>query len=128
MCSSDLAIRDVDEMTNAGFKALARRLCVGHAHVCPVRWGCDVMVFGQRVRPGQLIHADKHGFLAIPEDDQGRLLEASRFMDTNECETVIAAARSLAGVPTEEALRRLDAAAAEFSANATRTFSRQGEW
>ena len=45
-----------------------------------------------------------------------------------DAETVIAAARSLAGVPTEEALRRLDAAAAEFSANATRTFSRQGEW
>ena len=30
---TDGAIRDVDEMTNAGFKALARRLCVGHAIV-----------------------------------------------------------------------------------------------
>ena len=36
----DGAIRDLDEMTNAGFKALAQRLCVGHAHVIPVRWGC----------------------------------------------------------------------------------------
>ena len=25
-------IRDVDEMCNAGFKALARRFCVGHAY------------------------------------------------------------------------------------------------
>ena len=32
---TDGAIRDVDEMTNAGFKALARRLCVGHALVHP---------------------------------------------------------------------------------------------
>src|SRR6266850_6867260 len=39
---TDGAIRDVDEMTNAGFKALARRLYVGHAHVVPVRWGCPV--------------------------------------------------------------------------------------
>ena len=32
----DGAVRDVDEMTNAGFKALARRLCVGHAFATPV--------------------------------------------------------------------------------------------
>jgi hypothetical protein len=36
---TDGAVRDVDEMTNAGFKALARRMCVGHAWVCPVKWG-----------------------------------------------------------------------------------------
>ena len=42
---TDGAIRDLDEMTNAGFKAIARRLCVGHAHVTPVRWGCEVEVF-----------------------------------------------------------------------------------
>ena len=41
---TDGAVRDVDEMTNAGFKALARRLCVGHAHVVPVNWGCEVQV------------------------------------------------------------------------------------
>ena len=29
---TDGAIRDLDEMRNTGFKALARRLCVGHAH------------------------------------------------------------------------------------------------
>jgi 4-hydroxy-4-methyl-2-oxoglutarate aldolase len=46
---TDGAIRDLDEMTNAGFKALARRLCVGHAHVHPVRWNCEVEVFGRTV-------------------------------------------------------------------------------
>jgi 4-hydroxy-4-methyl-2-oxoglutarate aldolase len=67
---TDGAVRDIDEMTNAGFKALARRLCVGHAHSVPVRWGCTVEVFGQTITPGQLIHADKHGFLAIPAADE----------------------------------------------------------
>ena len=38
---TDGAIRDLDEMTNAGFKALARRLCVGHAFSTPVRWGVE---------------------------------------------------------------------------------------
>ena len=125
---TDGAIRDVDEMTNAGFKALARRLCVGHAWVWPVRWGCPVEVFGQRIEPGQLIHADKHGFLAVPAEDVSGLLEAARFMDSNECNTVIGAARSVAGLPVEETLRNLEVASAAFAKAARERFSRGGEW
>lgn len=58
---TDGAIRDVDEMKNAGFHALARRMCVGHGNAFPVRWNCEVEVFGTKVAPGALIHADKHG-------------------------------------------------------------------
>jgi len=125
---TDGAVRDLDEMTNAGFKALARRLCVGHAHVCPVRWGCGVEVFGQPIEPGQLIHADKHGFLAIPQEDLPGLLEAARFMDSNECNTVIAAARGAAGLSPEETLRRMDEASAAFGQAARERFQRTGEW
>lgn len=125
---TDGAIRDLDEMRNAGFKALARRLCVGHAYVTPVRWGCPVEVFGQKVHPGQLIHADKHGFLAIPPEDEADLLEAARFMDANECSTVIPAARGCAGLSMEEVLDRLDAAAAAFAAATRERFGTRGEW
>ena len=125
---TDGAIRDLDEMTNAGFKALARRLCVGHAYVTPVGWGEAVEVFGRRIEPGQLIHADKHGFLAVPPGDEAELLEAARFMDTNECRTVIAAARESAGRPSSETLDSLDAAGREFSKNALAQFGKRGEW
>lgn len=125
---TDGAIRDLDEMTNAGFKALARRLCVGHAHVVPVQWGVPVEVFGQRIEPGQLIHADKHGFLAVTAEEAPGLLEAARFMDANECNTVIAAARGGAGLTTAENLDRLDAAAEAFGRTARERFRRQGEW
>ncbi|HXG49679.1 MAG TPA: RraA family protein [Methylomirabilota bacterium] len=125
---TDGAIRDLDEMTNAGFKALARRLCVGHAHVCPVRWNCAVEVFGQRIEPGQLIHADKHGFLAIPAEDAAGLLEAARFMDANECRTIIAAARNTAGCTTGELLATIDEASAAFRRIAQERFPRGGEW
>ena len=126
---TDGAIRDVDEMTNAGFKALARRLCVGHAHSIPVQWGCEVEVFGTRIQPGQLIHADKHGFLAVDASEQGELLEASVFMDQNECDTVIAAARSCAGRSSEEAVSRINAAGGEFGKAARERFgSNDGEW
>lgn len=113
---TDGAIRDLDEMNNAGFKALARRLCVGHAHSVPVHWGTPVEVFGTRVEPGQLIHADKHGFIVIPPSDEADLLEAARFMDFNECETLIAAARSATGQPMSETLANIDTAAAQFAA------------
>jgi 4-hydroxy-4-methyl-2-oxoglutarate aldolase len=125
---TDGAIRDLDEMTDAGFKALARRLCVGHAHVCPVRWGCPVTVFGRQVQPGQLIHADKHGFLVIPQEDETRLLAAARFMDANECNTVIAAARSSAGQTTEALLEKLAEAQNAFQQATREKFQTQGEW
>ncbi len=125
---TDGAIRDLDEMTNAGFKAIARRLCVGHAHVTPVRWGCTVEVFGRSVEPGQLIHADKHGFLAIPKEDEEKILEAASFMDANECQTVIAAARSGAGKSTDEHLASLADASRKFGENARQRFGRKGEW
>jgi len=125
---TDGAIRDVDEMTNAGFKALCRRLCVGHAHVTPVRWNCPVEVFGRRVEPGQLVHADKHGFLAVPREDEPGLLEAARFMDSNECRTVIDAARSSTGKSIEELLEDLAAAGKAFRAAARKKFHREGEW
>ena len=125
---TDGAIRDVDEMTNAGFKALAQRLCVGHAHVCAVRWDCDVEVFGREIKPGQLIHADKHGFLAIPAEDEAALLEASLFMDSNECNTVIAAARSCAGLSSMEALEQINQAARDFGQATQARFRGDGEW
>ena len=125
---TDGAIRDLDEMTAAGFKALARRLCVGHAFSHPLRWGCPVEVFGRKVRPGDLIHADKHGFLVIAPEEQADLLEAARFMDANECQTVIAAARDTAGRSTDEILAQLEAAGREFTQNARVKFKRHGGW
>ena len=125
---TDGAIRDVDEMTNAGFKSIARRLCVGHAAVQPVRFNCNVEVFGRKVSPGDLIHADKHGFMVITPNEQPQLLEAAKFMDTNECETVIAAARNSSGLTTEEILANLSTASRQFRDNAQEKFARGGEW
>jgi 4-hydroxy-4-methyl-2-oxoglutarate aldolase len=121
----DGAIRDVDEMTNAGFKALAKRLCVGHAHSTPVRWGVDVEVFGTPVRQGQLIHADKHGFIAIPQGEEAGLLEASIQMDVNECETVIEAARHTER--SDDIVGRVNEASQQFGARVRQQFGKSGE-
>lgn len=124
----DGAIRDTDEMKNAGFKALARQLCVGHGYSIPVEWNCEVEVFGRKVQPGQLIHADKHGFLVIPAEDERRLLEAAVFMDQNECNTLIAAARTASGKSTQEILDSINEAGLSFGQAALENFQRKGEW
>jgi len=118
----------LDEMNNAGFKALARRLSVGHAHSTPVKWNCEVEVFGRKVKPGKLIHADKHGFLVIPDEDIENLLDAAIFMDNNECNTIIAAARSAAGKSTAQILKELNDASGEFGKAAKEKFGNKGEW
>ena len=123
----DGAIRDLDEMNSAGFKALARRLCVGHAYSSPVRWGCEVEVFGRRIHPGQLIHADKHGFLVVPFGEERRLLEAAVFMDRNECNTLIAAAKGLAGLTREQMLQRIEQGVADFRKAVEEKFARRAE-
>jgi len=125
---TDGAIRDVDEMTNAGFKALAKRLCVGHAYSACVKWNCEVEVFGRKVQPGNLIHADKHGFIVIAPEEQSRLLEAARFMDANECNTIIPAARNTAGRSTSEVLENISENLKEFSKNVKAKFNSEGEW
>lgn len=119
---TDGAIRDVSEMYNAGFKAIAKRMCVGHAYVTPVCWGCEVEVFGCKVKAGQLIHADQHGFLVIPDEDTEGLLEAVAFMDAIEASTKITAARNAEGKSTSNILRSLDAAFQSYEAAAKERF------
>lgn len=125
----DGAIRDLDEMRSAGFKALARRLCVGHAYAAPLSWGEPVEVFGTVVNSGDLIHADKHGFLIIPEEDQSQILEAALFMDNNECNTVIDAAIAYKQ-PLEQQLiaKQMNQSALKFGEAAKGKFGRKGEW
>jgi len=49
-------------------------------------------------------------------------------MDSNECQTLIAAARSSQGKTMEEILQSIDRAAEEHGKNAKGKFCGQGEW
>jgi 4-hydroxy-4-methyl-2-oxoglutarate aldolase len=111
---TDGAIRDLDEVRALGFKLLARRLCVGHAYAQPVRWGVPVTVFGTVVRPGDVIHADQHGFMVIPEEDREGLAEAAAYLDAAERATLIGVASEHADAP-ELALPKLSRAQRRFA-------------
>jgi|SRR5665647_121240 len=120
----DGGIRDIDEMNNVGFKAISRGVCVGHSYSYPIRWNCEVEVFGCKIKPNQLIHADKHGFLVIPHEDQGHLLDAVRFMDSNECQTIIAAARNNWDKPAIQVLKAINEATIKFNDNSKSKFGK----
>lgn len=124
----DGAIRDLDEMKNAGFHAIAKRLAVGHGHCVPIEWGVEVEVFGCKVKPNQFVHADKHGFLALPEEDLPGLLEASRRMDSIECDTLITGASDFSYNQKSDFVDNLRDKTKNFGAEVMATFSRKGEW
>ena len=109
------SVRDVDEGSYAGFKMMASRLGVGHAYSCPLRFGAEVEIYGARVKPGMLIHADKYGFIAIPPEDTRNLLEGVRFMDSNECRTTIPAGRDTVGLSAGEVVEQLRRANQAFA-------------
>ncbi len=115
------------EMCNAGFKAIARRMCAGHAYATPVQWGCEVEAFGCRIREDALIHADKHGFLVIPEEDQKGLYDTVCFMDANECRTIIGSAGASSGKTHAQILRELDQVVEEFTRHAVDKHEQKGE-
>ncbi|MBT6512976.1 MAG: RraA family protein [Alphaproteobacteria bacterium] len=61
------SVRDVD-MWADGFQAIAGLIGPSHAHVHYVDFGLDVQVLGMWVKDGDLVHADGHGAVVIPQD------------------------------------------------------------
>ena len=90
---TDGAIRDLHEMKNAGFKAIARRLCVAPAYGKVVDFDCPVNVFGCEIKTGKLIHADHHGFITIPPEAAEQMDKVCSFYDRAELEYVISVCR-----------------------------------
>ena len=60
-----------------------------------MKWSCKLQIINLYflLNSGQLIHADKHGFLVIPEEDEEKLLEASDYMDMMERKLVLVPGR-----------------------------------
>lgn len=63
---TDGCIRDIPQWA-PGFQALASSIAPSHAHVHLSDFGKEVRVAGMLVRSGDLIHADRHGAVVIPE-------------------------------------------------------------
>jgi regulator of RNase E activity RraA len=63
---TDGSIRDIDQWA-PGFQALAGSIMPSHAHVHLAGFAQEVRVAGMLVRSGDIVHADRHGAVTIPQ-------------------------------------------------------------
>lgn len=68
-------MRDLD-VIDEGFPILAGSIGPSHGYVHVVEIGTPVTILGMRVAEGDLIHADRHGSIVIPDEVIGTLKSA----------------------------------------------------
>jgi regulator of RNase E activity RraA len=86
------SMRDLDDCA-PGFQLLAGKIGPSHAHVHVVDYGCSVTIFGMRVAHDDIIHADRHGAVVIPESAVKELPAAVDLLTRREA-VILKAARS----------------------------------
>jgi regulator of RNase E activity RraA len=70
--------RELPEIEASGFQVFARRVAISRAYIHVVEYGGPVEVGGLTIRPGDLIHGDRHGILTIPPELALKLPAAAR--------------------------------------------------
>ena len=87
------SVRDLDEFAD-GFQALASKVGPSHAWVHVVDFDCDVNVVGMETTSGDLIHADKHGAVIVPDQAAAKVPDAAALMVRREA-FILQAAKQL---------------------------------
>ncbi len=70
-------VRDLDEVKALGFQFFASAVSVSHAYCHLEDFDVPVRIGGLSIRPGDLIHADRHGAILIPRGEEQRILAAA---------------------------------------------------
>jgi len=89
---TDGSVRDLDAMA-PGFFVLAGSIMPSHAHVHLVDFGGTVSVAGMVVSPNEVIHADRHGAVVVPNEVVKEIPAAADLLARRE-KVVIDAARA----------------------------------
>lgn len=85
-------IRDLDDCAS-GFQMMSGRITPSHAFTVIVDYNTEVSVFGMKVRPGDLVHADKNGAVTLTVEEARQLPKASEMLQRREI-LLLQAARS----------------------------------
>ncbi len=62
------AVRELPSVRNMGIQLFAGNVAVSHAYAHIFEVGATVSVGGMEVRPGDLLHGDRHGVLTVPAE------------------------------------------------------------
>src|SRR4029077_6647167 len=71
-------VRDLPGVRAAGFQMFARNVSVSHAYAHIFEFGSPVRVGGLEVRPGDLIHGDRHGVQTVSGEVAARVPGVAR--------------------------------------------------
>lgn len=77
-------VRDAGAVEALGFHLFAGGLAVSHAFTHIVEIGGEVEVGGLTVRPGDLLHGDRHGVLSVPKAIAGGIPSAASLIAARE--------------------------------------------
>ena len=91
-CITNGSIRDLDVIATE-FQLLAGSVGPSHAHVRVEAIDVEVEVHGMTVRPGEIIHADRHGAVTVPEAALPALPAAIELLTRREA-TILQVARA----------------------------------
>ena len=87
---TDGSVRDLDEVRALGFQFCAAHVSVSHANVHMVDFGIPIKVGGVWIKPGDLLHADQHGVVVLPEELAPKIPEAIAKVEAREREIISA--------------------------------------
>jgi regulator of RNase E activity RraA len=76
-CVTNGAVRDLPAVEALGFHLFAGSTAVSHAYAHIVEFGEAVEIGGLKIRPGELVHGDRHGVHTIPRSIAAKVPEMS---------------------------------------------------
>jgi 4-hydroxy-4-methyl-2-oxoglutarate aldolase len=78
------AVRELPEVHKLGMHLFAGELAVSHAYAHIFDLGATVNVGGMPVRPGDLLHGDRHGVLNVPKEIAAQIPEVAARLKRSE--------------------------------------------
>jgi len=73
---TDGGVRDLDRIPEIGVQYFAGGVTASHGRIMPRAVNVPVTVAGLTVKPGDLLHTDRHGVVLVPKDRVPEVLEA----------------------------------------------------
>jgi 4-hydroxy-4-methyl-2-oxoglutarate aldolase len=87
-CVTNGAVRDLVATEALGFHLFAGSVAVSHSYAHIIDFGGPVNLSGLIIRPGDLIHGDRHGVHTIPLEIAERVPEIARQIQNEERELI----------------------------------------
>jgi regulator of RNase E activity RraA len=116
------AARELPGIEAAGFQVFAGRLAMSRAYVHIVEYGGPVEIGCLTIKPGDLIHGDRHGILTVPPEIGEQLPAVARQIMEKENHVIeLSKKRGVSLDELGEALRGL----LDFNANSNRESERK---